>query len=67
MNIDIPMEPYAGFSVKFTHEDGKVKEIVTRFESLASRSTYLGTMKNPLTVFPCSRSISLLYGEPFHH
>jgi hypothetical protein len=34
LNINIPMDTYSGFSVKLTHPDGKVQEIVTRFESL---------------------------------
>lgn len=37
LNIDIPLDPYSDFSMKLTQEDGKVQEIVTRFESLSVR------------------------------
>lgn len=35
LNINIPLDPYSSLSMKFTHQDGKVKDIVARFESCA--------------------------------
>jgi hypothetical protein len=46
LNINIPLSPYASgsLSTRFTHEQGKVQEIIARFESCADGKHSIATL-----------------------
>ncbi|KAF2274326.1 uncharacterized protein EI97DRAFT_126191 [Westerdykella ornata] len=46
LNINIPLDTYSGFSMSLTHQDGKVQEIVTRFETLNERPDSSGSLSD---------------------
>jgi hypothetical protein len=50
LNINIPLDTYSGFSMKLTHDNGKVQEIVTRFESLSVRDRCDGPLSDDIRV-----------------
>ena len=48
LEIDLPMDDYAGFTMELIHKHGKVKDIVARFESCL-RNRLAGTMPSDET------------------